>query len=213
MPRTRSFDETEVVGRAMELFWTNGYAGPSVPDLIERLGVFPGSLYRTFGDKHGLFLRAIEHYRDTLSRRLAPMLLEGGPVLPRIRAVMVGYLEIAAQEAEPRGCLIANTAGERLPGDPAVATRLADVLGVVEDGFLQGLREADRRGEIRDGLDLPAHAALLTMLLQGLQVVGKSERDPMRLVSAVDAALAGFARPDPQQDAEGSSEASCVRSG
>jgi TetR/AcrR family transcriptional regulator, transcriptional repressor for nem operon len=192
MPRTRSFDETEVVERAMELFWTNGYDATSVPDLTEHLGVFPGSLYRTFGDKHRLYLRAIEHYRDTQSRRLAPLLVQEGPVLPRIRAVMVGYLEIAAQEREPRGCLIANASGERLPRDRAVAALLADVLAVVEDGFLQGLREADRRGELRAGLDLPAHAAMLTMLLEGLQVVAKSEPDPMRLVRAVDATLAGL---------------------
>jgi TetR/AcrR family transcriptional repressor of nem operon len=88
--------------------------------------------------------------------------------------------------------LIANTAGERLPGDRAVASLLADVLAVVEDGFLQGLREADRRGELRNGLDLPACAAMLTMLLQGLQVVAKSDSDPLRLVRAVDAALAGL---------------------
>jgi TetR/AcrR family transcriptional repressor of nem operon len=133
-----------------------------------------------------------EHYRDTQSRRLAPLLLQEGPVLPRIRAVMVGYLEIAAQEREPRGCLIANASGERLPRDRAVAALLADVLAVVEDGFLQGLREADRRGELRAGLDLPAHAAMLTMLLEGLQVVAKSEPDPLRLVRAVDATLAGL---------------------
>jgi TetR/AcrR family transcriptional repressor of nem operon len=143
--------------------------------------VFPGSLYRTFGDKHGLLLRALEHYRDTQSRTLAPLLLQDGPILPRIRAVMVGHLEIAAQEGEPRGCLIANTAGERLLGDRAVASLLADVLAVVEDGFLQGLREADRRFELRAGLDLPAHAAMLTMLLGGLQIVAKREPDPMRL--------------------------------
>src|ERR1700754_1169460 len=113
MPRTRSFDETEVVERAMELFWTNGYDATSVPDLTEHLGVVPGSLYRTFGDKHRLYLRAIEHSRDTQSRRLAPLLVQEGPVLPCIRAVMVGYLEIAAQEREPRGCLIANASGER----------------------------------------------------------------------------------------------------
>jgi TetR/AcrR family transcriptional repressor of nem operon len=192
MPRPQSFRESDVIERAMDLFWTKGYEGTSVTDLTEHLGVHPGSLYRTFGDKHGLFLRALKHYQDTESCRLAPRLLEEGPVMPRIRAIMIGYLRLAAEESQPRGCLIANTAGERLPGDPAVGACLADVMSTVEDGFLQGLQRAAEQKEIPDGLDLPAHAAMLTMLLQGLQVVVKIDSDPLRLTAAVDAALAGL---------------------
>jgi TetR/AcrR family transcriptional regulator, transcriptional repressor for nem operon len=173
----------------MELFWTRGYEGTSMTDLTECLGLHPGSLYRTFGDKHALFLRAIERYRDTQSRTLAPRLLAEGPVLPRIRAVLVDFLELAARQPGPRGCFAANTAGERLPGDPGARACLAEVLAITEDGFLQGLRHAARRGEIRDGLDLPAQAAMLTMLLEGLQIVVKVDPDPLRLGRAVDAAL------------------------
>ena len=189
MPRPQTFDENQAIERAMELFWTKGYEATSVADLTEHLRIHPGSLYRVFGDKHALFLRALAHYRDTQTRQLAPMLLAGGPVLPRIRAVLVGYLELAARDPHPRGCLLANTAGEMLPRDPAVAECLREVLSVVEDGFLRGLRKAARQGEIPAGLDLRACAAMLTMLLQGLQVVAKADSDPERLVRAVDAAL------------------------
>ncbi|GAA1304009.1 TetR/AcrR family transcriptional regulator [Pseudonocardia xinjiangensis] len=198
MPRRRSFDETDVVERAMEIFWTQGYEATSYTDLTAHVGLHPGSLYRAFGDKQAIFLRSLEHYRDSQTRTLAPFLLAGGPVLPRIRAVLVGYLDLAArQQPAPRGCLIANTAGERLPGDAAVAARLAEILALVEDGFLQGLRKASQEGEVAPGLDLPASAAMLTMLLEGLQVLVKSDPDPQRLARAVDTALAGLAaRPD-----------------
>jgi TetR/AcrR family transcriptional repressor of nem operon len=79
----------------MELFWTKGYEATSVSDLTEELGVHPGSLYRTFGDKHALFLRAFTRYRNSQARALAPALLAGGPVLPRIRAALVGFIELA----------------------------------------------------------------------------------------------------------------------
>jgi TetR/AcrR family transcriptional regulator, transcriptional repressor for nem operon len=108
--RPRSFDEQSVIDRAMELFWTRGYEATSVSDLTADLGVHPGSLYRTFGDKHALFLRALARYRETQARALAPALLAGGPVLPRIRAVMVGFIELAAEQESPRGCLLPGTA-------------------------------------------------------------------------------------------------------
>jgi TetR/AcrR family transcriptional repressor of nem operon len=193
MARPRTFDEQDVIDRAMQLFWTQGYETTSVTDLTSALGVHPGTLYRTFGDKHALFLRALDHYNKRLADGLAPTLLEGGPVLPRIRAVLIGWIDLAVQQDQPRGCLIANTAGELLPGDEEVARSVRGILSVVEDGFLQGLRAAARQGEISPALDLPAAAAMLTMLLEGLQVIVKADSDPRRLVSAVDTALLSLA--------------------
>lgn len=190
MPRPKTFDESDVLERAMELFWTKGYEGTSVTDLTEHLGVHPGSLYRTFGDKHALYLRALGHYRESQARTLAPMLTEGGPVLPRIRQVMVHHLDLAVAQDEPRGCLAVNAVGERMPGDAGVADCVRTAFAVVENGFLQGLRHAEERGEIRAGLDLPAQATMLTMLLHGLQVQVKVDPDPLRLTRAIDAALA-----------------------
>lgn len=60
------------------------------------------------------------------------------------------------------GCLIANTTGELLTGDEEVARSVRGILSGVEDGFLQGLRAA---------------ATMLTMLLEGLQVIVKSDSD------------------------------------
>jgi TetR/AcrR family transcriptional regulator, transcriptional repressor for nem operon len=196
MPRPRGFDSEHVVDRAMELFWTQGYDATSVTDLTAVLGVHPGSLYRTFGDKHALFLRALERYRQSQALPLAPALLAGGPVLPRIRAALAGFIELAADEGKPRGCLAANTVGELLPGDNAVAGAVAGVLADVEDGFLQGLRAAARQGEIPAAVDLAAWAAALTMLVQGLQVVVKADPDPRRLLRSVDAVLSALAGPE-----------------
>lgn len=193
MPRPRTFDEQDIVDRAMELFWTCGYEGTSVADLTAELGVHPGSLYRTFGDKHALFVKALVRYRDSQARTLAPTLLAGGPVLPRIRAVLLGWIELATEQDFPRGCLVANTAGELRPGDQEVAGSVHDVLSVVEDGFLQGLRAAARQGEVSATLDLPACAAMLTMLLEGLQILVKVDPDPKRLAAAVDTALTSIA--------------------
>lgn len=129
MPRPRGFDETHVIDRAMELFWTKGYEATSVSDITAELGVHPGSLYRTFCDKHALFLRALGRYRDTQARALAPALLAGGPVLLRIRAVMIGFIELAARQEQPRGCLAANTVGAAAGRRGCGARRGRRVLG------------------------------------------------------------------------------------
>src|ERR1700722_5640136 len=154
MPRPRGFDSEHVVDRAMELFWTQGYDATSVSDLTAVLGLHPGSMYRTFGDKHALFLRALERYQQSQARPLAPALLAGGPVLPRIRAVLAGLIELAAEEGNPRSCPAAHTRGALLPGDNAVAGAVPGVLSDVDAGFRQGRRTAARQGEIPAAVDL-----------------------------------------------------------
>ncbi|NMO49806.1 TetR/AcrR family transcriptional regulator [Actinoplanes sp. TBRC 11911] len=189
MARPRGFSEADVLERAMQFFWTNGYEATSMSVLTAHLGVHPGSLYRTFADKHTLFLRALEHYRDTHTRRLAPTLLSGGPIVPRIREVLIDYLQAAADEDVPRGCIAVNTVGERLPHDEAAARIIREILSLVEDGFRQGLQAAARRGEIPGDTDVATEAMMLMTLLQGLQVVVKADRDPLRLSPVIDAAL------------------------
>ncbi len=62
MPRPREFDEGAVVAAARDEFWTRGYAATSVDDLTTVTGLGKGSLYGAFGDKHGLFVRALDDY-------------------------------------------------------------------------------------------------------------------------------------------------------
>ena len=62
MARPRSFDRDEVVHAAERQFRTTGYDGTTVDDLSTATGLGRGSLYAAFGDKHGVFLHALEGY-------------------------------------------------------------------------------------------------------------------------------------------------------
>ncbi len=39
MARTKDFDETEVLAKAIKLFWQKGYNGTSMQDLVDGLGI------------------------------------------------------------------------------------------------------------------------------------------------------------------------------
>ena len=74
MGRPREFDEINVLERAMEAFWARGYDGTSLQDLLLVMGLSKSSFYETFGSKHDLFLRALEHYTSTVVRDAALVL-------------------------------------------------------------------------------------------------------------------------------------------
>ena len=65
--RPREFDPERALEQAMEVFWAQGYEATSVQDLLEAMGINRGSMYDTFGDKHTLFVAAIEHYSQVKS--------------------------------------------------------------------------------------------------------------------------------------------------
>src|SRR5215217_8228029 len=60
--RPRSFDTDAAVERAMGVFWSRGYHATALPDLLRATKLSRGSLYAAFGDKHSLFLRALDRY-------------------------------------------------------------------------------------------------------------------------------------------------------
>ena len=87
MARPREFDETKALDCAVELFRQQGYEATSVRDLTEHMQISRQSLYNTFGDKHQLFLSALDRYRDQSVAAFLEVL--GGPdaSLPEIQTV------------------------------------------------------------------------------------------------------------------------------
>lgn len=153
MARPRGFDEDTAVRRATEVFWRKGYHATSTRDLGEELELNPSSLYRTFGDKHRLFLRALDHYRATESTNGCQQFRDAAPTLAALAetlaAVAVGGDE---RTAEPIGCFVVNTAAELGATEPEVSRRAEAAFDLTRTGL------ADLLSRMRDGGELPADA-------------------------------------------------------
>ena len=70
--RPRQFDEDLALDSAMQAFWAKGYEATSLADLMAATGLHKGSLYQAFGDKHSLFIRALNRYLEEMRSRSAP---------------------------------------------------------------------------------------------------------------------------------------------
>jgi TetR/AcrR family transcriptional repressor of nem operon len=64
VPRTKEFRPEEALDAAMHLFWLKGYGATSMRDLLDGMGIGRGSFYDTFGDKHALFLAALDRFEE-----------------------------------------------------------------------------------------------------------------------------------------------------
>jgi AcrR family transcriptional regulator len=70
MGRNKQFERDDVTEKALQAFWRKGYVDTSLKDLEEATGVFKPVLYSEFGDKEGLFLECVRHYRKHYSGQL-----------------------------------------------------------------------------------------------------------------------------------------------
>ncbi len=190
MARPREFDREQVLDQAIEVFWQHGYEGTSIQHLVDRMGIHRGSLYCAFGDKHGLFLAALDRYEEVFHSRILERLAEGGhrgKARRAIRRVFEDIVGSCAGSAGRRGCLMTNSAVELAAHDRDTAARVIANLSRLEEALCTALRTAQAEGELARKHDARALARFLASSLQGLRVMGIScpDRTVLRDVARV----------------------------
>lgn len=192
--RPRSFDPETAVERAMGVFWSRGYHATALPDLLRATRLSRGSLYAAFGDKHALFLRALDRYiADAVSRMDAEIDPRREPV-EGLRAYLAGYVERTSGAKGRRGCLLVATAMELAGRDTEVDRRIARFFEAMETRVADALTRAKAAGTLAEGV-APSHAArILVCFVEGLRVVGKTAPSRATSQATVDALLDRFIR-------------------
>ncbi|MGA5895225.1 TetR/AcrR family transcriptional regulator [Streptomyces venetus] len=190
MARPRQFDEQNAVTSATELFWRRGYHATSVRDLGDELKLTPSSLYRTFTDKHTLFLRALDHYRATESTQARQRLdASDRPVREVLREWMLWLVTCPADGTTGRGCFVVNTATELGTTDDQVHERTEAAFTVTRQALHAVLAEGRERGELSADLDIDGAVELLFTTVLGLRVRERAGHDLERLTTAIDLAI------------------------
>lgn len=184
MPRPKQFDPDKILDQAMRVFWQKGYEATSIQDLVETLGINRFSLYDSFGDKRGIFIRALERYTDQVFARSLTELESSELGLEAIESYFAGLAQWAESPLNKRGCLLVNTAVEQASHDRVTHAHLRRQYERVEQAFLSALRRAEQRGQLRAGLNLADRARCLVLVVQGCLVNMKALRNASWVQSA-----------------------------
>src|SRR3569832_2596169 len=108
--RPRNFDELEALDQAIQVFWSKGYDGVTIDDLVDGMGVGRPSLYAVFGDKRTLFLRSLTAYAEKKGAVAAKALLAPQPLRASIASFLKHAVETATEHGWPPGCLLVSVA-------------------------------------------------------------------------------------------------------
>jgi TetR/AcrR family transcriptional repressor of nem operon len=126
------------------MFAQRSYDGTSIDDLVNHLGVHRGSLYKTFGNKRGLYLTALRRHIDHDVTALAAAVSAGADA-DEVRQVLADGHDLG---------LLFLAMVERAPIDPEAAAETSRAMAMLDEA-----NGAQRRTALALGLLLRARAA------------------------------------------------------
>ncbi len=146
--RPRSFDRDLVLRRAMEAFWTHGYEGTSMTQLVDTMGIGSPSIYAAFGSKEELFREAVTLYVDTEADPAWSILEETSNTQAAIQELLLASVESFFMVQPPRGCLIILGVGHMDGADEKVRFFLRDLRRQFRDRIAGRLRRGIKEGDL-----------------------------------------------------------------
>ena len=113
----------------------------SIKNLVEAIGLQPGSLYSAFGDKRGLFLAAIDGYFEDMERMIFTMLHTDQTPIVRIETFFNRLVSDSVTDEHRKGCFLVKTLLGIPVHDQEINSRLQTMFGEVEKEFKRVLKE------------------------------------------------------------------------
>ncbi len=166
--RPRSFDERDALEKATQVFWSKGYDGVTIDDLVAGMGVGRPSLYSVFGDKRTLFLRVLKDYAEKKGALAAKALLSPRTLRNSLAAFLRHVVKTATEKGCARGCLLLCIAP--LVDDAEVRKFLqnaaAGAVALAEGRFRDGITA----GEIPSDFPVAVRASQLIDFARGLKM-------------------------------------------
>jgi TetR/AcrR family transcriptional repressor of nem operon len=177
MPKTKQFDEKEVLVKAREVFCQKGYNGTSMDDLVQATGLSRSSIYDTFGDKHGLFLKSLDQYRNEQHCTMEQHTAKTDSPKKKIRAIFDYFIKDILSDKSRNGCLLINVSLELASVDNSVATIFHANMAEMEQLLASLIKEGQAKGEIAKKFTPKALARHFYNSLMGLRVTGANKPD------------------------------------
>lgn len=164
MARPLEFDRDMARDRALKLFWSRGYQGAGLTDLLGRMEIGRSSFYGAFGDKRRLFIECLDQFAARTISTLTPK-TPGRPAMETLRGFFEQESLASSSEERGWGCLLVNSVVELADLDEGLRAHAGRRLMDVQSAFETLLAQAGfSSAQARD------YAAFLMVVNQGLRV-------------------------------------------
>ncbi|MGG1615685.1 TetR/AcrR family transcriptional regulator [Paenibacillus sp. NRS-1782] len=186
MARYKEFEVNEVLDKAIQLFWMQGYEKTSMQELVDFMGIHRKSIYDTFGDKHALFINALKRYEAIQNNKMRLLVDKQEPVKELIRQFFETTLQ---KKGDPQGCFIVNSGVELGLLDPEVASLVEDSYSKTEKLLYNLILIGQQTGEFEAQLDPEALSHYFMNAWLGLRTLVKTATNQEKLSGIINTTL------------------------
>lgn len=178
MGRPKSFQPDEVLDRAIHVFWEKGYEGASVDDLTKAMGINRFSMYSTFGDKHALFIKALEKYERVWRSESLPTIAGARSFDELIEHFYASIDAVLADDTHSCGCVMVLTAVTQAAHDEASKALVVEHQKAFVEALEGALKTIEGDGGLRSpddgGMTTTEAARFFAVMNLGMVVAGAS---------------------------------------
>ncbi|MGY8667106.1 TetR/AcrR family transcriptional regulator [Bradyrhizobium sp. UFLA05-109] len=183
--RPRAYEPDVALGKALDLFRTQGFAATSLDDLSEATGMNRPSLYGAFGDKRELYIKSYQRYREQARASMVEIFRADLPLRERLERIFASALAIyLSGETGPRGCFTVVTAASEAVGDPEIRAMVLEGLTELDKAFANCFRRAREKGELPESADPVVLAQLASATIHTIAIRSRA-RVPRKELDAI----------------------------
>lgn len=174
MARVLKQTHEEIVLKARNLFWTEGYQNISALDLATHLEVSPSIIYNKF-TKDALLIDSLDSYIDCIANPILNQIQNSEEGIETFRGFYYGLVDALLTKTFPRSCLMVNTVVElhNHEDKKSLSNIYARYFGNIKVSFLKILNKAVELKEVKNTDKLDIYADFLTGLIFGISVLYK----------------------------------------
>lgn len=188
--RPRAYEPGVALGKALDLFRTQGFAATSLDDLSEATGMNRPSLYGAFGDKRELYIKSYQRYCEDARASMVEIFRQETPVRQRLERIFASALNIyLSGETGPRGCFTVVTAASEAVSDPDIRAMVIEGLNELDKAFASCFRRAKEKGELPESADPAVLAQLASATVHSIAIRSRARVSRKELEAIVKGAI------------------------
>ena len=187
--RPKHNTDTELIDRAIKVFWEKGYNAASAKDLLKGMDIGQGSFYRSFpGGKKELYQKSMIRFLELANKSYYKGLEESDCGIAYLH-VFFNAIPLRDEKEMSNGCYLGNAIVEMSNLDKDSITIATNLLNKLKDGFEKALIMAQEDGKLSANKSTGTLALYLINLWNGINVTNRMNFNKTELESMLGLSL------------------------
>lgn len=189
MGRAKIFKHSQVLERAMKVFWKNGYDNSSLKELLSEMEILNGSFYNTFGSKKNLFIEVVRYYNAQVTARRCALLIDAPSFKKGVRLFFEEIVNEHKNCSNPAGCLFVQSFNSEIAKDEEYKIFIKESTESFEKFFEEQIDKGIKNEELSDGINSSVVASILVTHIQGMMIQSQLNFSTSKLEEQVEKLL------------------------